>query len=153
MRQQRGYSYLIALFAVAVLLVVSLRALEHSKTAGRREREAELMFVGLAYQQAIKDYYQFSPGTSKQYPPDLQALLLDNRATRTRRPLRRLYRDPMTGSAEWGLVKTPEGLVKGVYSLSTEQPIKTGGFPEALQALEGAKRYQDWKFVFEPTPG
>lgn len=148
--RQRGFSYVVAMFAVAILAVLSLRALENLHTKERREKEVELLFAGQAYQNAIRLYYDNSPGTEKHFPPDLQALLLDARATRISRPLRKLYRDPIAGSEVWGIVPAPGGGVMGVYSLSSQQPIKIAGFPVDLQGFAGARQYQDWKFVYQP---
>ena len=47
------------------------------------------------------------------------------------RHLRRLYRDPLTGSADWGVVKGPDGGVIGVYSQAPGKPLKQDGFPPA----------------------
>ena len=44
------------------------------------------------------------------------------------RHLRRLYKEPITGQDEWGLVEAPGGGVMGVYSRSEDEPIKTGNF-------------------------
>lgn len=150
MQRQRGFSYPIAMFLVAILAVVSARALEVTLTAERRDKEAELLAVGQAYRNAIRSYYDNSPGTAKVYPPDLPALLQDARTTRLRRHLRKLYRDPITASADWGMVLTPEGAVKGVYSLSNLRPFKSGGFPVELSAFAGAGHYREWQFVYEP---
>ena len=46
------------------------------------------------------------------------------------RHLRRLYRDPITGQDEWGLVEAPGGGVMGVYSRSEDEPIKSGNFSD-----------------------
>lgn len=151
MHGQRGFSYPIAMFLVALVAIVSVRALENSMTAERREKEHDLLAVGQAYREAIRTYYDNSPGTSKSYPPDLQALLLDARATRLRRPLRKLYRDPITASTEWGVVRTDNGAVKGVYSLSSLKPFKTDGFPAELKSFQGARQYKQWQFVYEPA--
>lgn len=150
MRQQQGFSYLIALFLVAVLALVSVRALENTMTAERREKERDLLIVGQAYRDAIRSYYDNSPGTAKLYPPEIEALLLDERTTRLRRPLRKLYRDPITGKADWGVLRTEDGKVKGVYSLSTLKPFKRDGFPVELNSFVNAGQYKDWLFVFEP---
>lgn len=151
MRRQRGFSYPIAIFLVALVAIISVRALENTMTAERREKERDLMAVGQAYRDAIRTYYDNSPGTSKTYPPDLQALLLDARATRLRRPLRKLYRDPITASTEWGIVRTDNGAIKGVYSLSALKPFKTDGFPEELKSFRNARQYKQWQFVYEPA--
>ena len=150
-RREGGFTYVIVMFVVAVLSILSVRALENSLTNARRDKEEELLFVGQAYRDAIRSYYDNTPGTAKEYPPDLTSLLLDNRTTTTRRPLRKLYRDPVTGSDQWGLVLTEDGKrIKGVYSLSQQQPIKAGGFPDELAAFVAAKTYRDWQFVYQP---
>jgi type II secretory pathway pseudopilin PulG len=149
MHRQRGFTFLIALFMVATLAMVTLRALEKTATNDRRAKEVELLFVGQAYQRAIMTYYQNSPGTAKAYPPDLRSLLQDNRTTTLQRPLRKLYLDPMTASPNWGIVQAPGGGIMGVYSLSMQQPIKVNGFPPMLSNFIGAKSYQTWQFVYQ----
>ncbi|QDQ26003.1 type II secretion system protein [Chitinimonas arctica] len=100
MRRQHGFSYLVALFLVAILAVLTTRALENSRTAELREREVELLHVGQAYRAAIRTYYRTGSG-SVRYPATLEALLLDQRPLRPQRPLRRLYRDPIRASQDW----------------------------------------------------
>ena len=68
------------------------------------------------------------------------------------RYLRRIYRDPITGKPEWGLVQSPTGGIMGVHSLSNGRPIKTGAFDEADKELDGKVRYSDWQFVYTPPP-
>jgi type II secretory pathway pseudopilin PulG len=150
MRRQGGFSYVIVLFAVAILAVLSARALENSMMKERREKEAELMFVGQAYRNAVRSYYEQSPGTTKSYPGNLDDLIADNRTTTLRRHLRKRYRDPVTGSTEWGIVKNEDGKIMGVYSLSQQAPVKTGAFPSELTEFANARRYQDWLFVYKP---
>lgn len=149
-KKQEGFSYLIALFLVAVLSILTVRAMENVATTARREKEAALMAIGMEYRRAILLYYENSPGTAKAYPKSLSDLLLDDRATKIARPLRRLYRDPITNQADWGLVKTQDGGVMGVYSLSTGKPMKHKGFPPELSYFEVATTYQDWKFSYQP---
>ena len=149
-RRQSGFTYIVALFLVATLSVISLQAVERSLTKDRRDKEAQLLYVGQAYRQAILTYYENSPGTAKAYPPDLQSLLQDSRTTTLQRPLRRLYWDPMTASSTWGTVISPSGGIMGVYSLSTQQPIKIAGFPVALTSFTGATSYQQWQFTYQP---
>ncbi len=151
MKKQGGFTYVIAMFLVAALAVIAGRAMENSQTRERRAKEAELLIVGQAYRSAIRQYYQNTPGFDKRYPTSLRALLQDERATRMTRPLRKLYRDPITGSAEWGLVEAPDGGVMGVYSLSFRQPIKIDGFTPDLADFANVKKYQDWKFVYQPS--
>lgn len=150
MRGERGFSYVLMMFLVGVVALVSVRALENTSTAERRAKEAQLLLVGQAYRNAIRDYYEGSPGTAKVYPPDLDSLLLDARTTRLRRPLRKLFRDPMTDKPAWGLVRTEHGEVMGVFSLSAAEPFKQDGFSEEQASFANAKHYRDWHFVYEP---
>jgi len=153
LRNQRGFTYLIALFMVAILSIVTLRALENSLTRERRAKEEQLLFVGQAYQKAITTYYLNSPGRGS-YPQNLADMLDEGRTSATQKSLRRLYFDPITGSQDWGLIpaETTNGGIMGVYSKSSQQPIKVNGFPSALSNFIGATSYQQWQFVYQPVP-
>ncbi|MGG7607183.1 type II secretion system protein [Massilia sp. BKSP1R2A-1] len=150
MRPQRGFSYVIVMFLVAMLSIASIRALQNTLTAERRDKEAEVLWRGIAYREAIRLYYDNSQGTHKRYPEQLEDLLHDTRLTRPTRPLRKLYADPFTGG-KWGVVRNDAGAVIGVYPQSARQPIKQTGFPPELAAFANAKQYSDWKFVYQPT--
>lgn len=149
MRGERGFSYVIVMFLVAVLSVASVRALEITLTREKRDKEAQLLEVGMAYLKAIEQYYNEAPGTAQSYPLELEALLYDERLTRPQRPLRKLFRDPITGSAEWGVVRNATGGVVGVYSLSSAKPFKQKGFPVELESFTEAQHYSDWKFIYQ----
>jgi type II secretory pathway pseudopilin PulG len=149
MRREQGFSYVIAMFMVAVLSVFAMRAVQITLTKEKREKEEQLLDLGLTYWKAIRSYYENSPGTSKTYPTTLAALLLDDRTSTTRRHLRKLYRDPITGG-EWGVIRTEGGTIKGVFSLSTRVPLKQGNFPDALAASNKAMKYSDWQFSYIP---
>jgi len=149
--REQGFTYVIVMFAVAVTSILALRAVETTITNERRLRESDLMAVGEIFRNAIKDYYENSPGTLKEYPSRLEDMLDDVRMSTRRRQLRRIYRDPITGKPGWGLVMTEDGMhVKGIYSLSSKQPLKTGGFIREFAQFAGAKTYMDWKFVYVP---
>jgi hypothetical protein len=140
-RVQSGFTYLTAILLVAVTAATLGAVAEAWSHARQREKEAELVWIGNQFKEAIGLYYQRSPGTVKRYPEKLEDLLDDRRFLRTQRYLRRLYADPMTGKAEWKPVAAPEGGIMGVTSLSTAKPIRT---------LDAAATYADWKFVYEP---
>lgn len=148
-RVQDGYSYVVVMFMVAFLSIASLRALEYARTAEKRDKEAQLLWTGMAYRNAIAAYYFQNSGSSKKYPAKLDDLLEHRYLNNPTRPLRKLYRDPITGSNVWGVIKNTEGII-GVYSLSSLEPMKRDGFPPELAGLAGAKKYSDWKFVFNP---
>lgn len=115
----------------------------------QREKEVQLLFIGQQYRRAIQQYYE--SGGGGRYPPTLEALLLDERTPSIRRYLRRPFRDPLTGSPEWGLVEAPQGGVMGVYSLAPGTPIKKANFPAVLNWEPGTASYAEWKFVFVPA--
>lgn len=152
MRGQQGFTYVIAMFLVALLSVVGLRGVQITLTKERREKEAQLFDAGMAYRQAIRSYYENTPGTAKTYPASLESLLLDERTTTMRRHLRKLYRDPMTGG-DWGLIRTDGGGIKGVFSMSDRVPLKQGGFPDQMASSQGAQKYSDWQFSYIPNEG
>lgn len=116
--------------------------------AAQRERERELLFIGEQFRRAIGAYYEASPGT-KHYPRRLEQLLADDRVPGVRRHLRRIYRDPMTGQADWGLVMQGDQIL-GVHSQSQATPIKRANFPLDFTAFADSASYSDWRFVYTP---
>jgi len=118
-------------------------------TAALREKEAELLFVGDQYRRAIESFWNvpLPQGQERRLPVRLEELLEDPRFPHTVRHLRRLYVDPVTGAAEWGLVGGQGAGIRGVYSLSAARPLKTGGFPVAYAAFEGMSSYREWIFL------
>src|SRR5689334_4082833 len=120
------------------------------ETAAKREKEADLLFVGDQYRRAITGFYEGTPGGVKRYPRTLEELLKDPRAPGTQRYLRQLYPDPL-GGKEWGIAKAPDGGVAGVYSQSEAKPLKTGNFKLRDAGFDNAQRYMDWKFVYSPA--
>ncbi len=140
--------FLLFLIASLGVAMAALGTLWH--TQAQREKEAELLFIGDQYRQAIERYYRLTPGTAKQYPPSFDVLLLDPRFPTTVRHLRRLYRDPITGSEQWGLEKTADGGISGVHSLSDKEPRKKSGFSAVYADFEGKTKYADWIFKAMP---
>ena len=149
--KSRGFTYLTVLFIVAVITAGLALVGEVWETAAKREKEAQLLFVGNEYRKAITRYYLAG---KNQYPRALEDLIKDPRQLGTVRYLRRLYADPLTGKAEWGIVKSPDAGVAGVYSLSEDKPLKTGNFKLRDAGFESAQSYTDWKFTYTPVaPG
>jgi len=79
------------------------------------------------------------------YPTSLEELLKDDRFPGIRRHLRKIFVDPMTGKAEWGLVMV-SGRIVGIHSLSTAVPIKQAGFESEDQSFAGKQSYAEWVF-------
>ena len=151
---ERGFTYLALLIAVAVGGGVLAAVGEWTSHAQQREKEAELLFAGHQYRQAIGAYYERSPGGAKRYPQKLEDMLEDARHLTPQRYLRKLFRDPVTGKSEWGLIEAPGGGgIMGVYSLAEMRPAKSGGFLREDESFADAASYADWKFFYTPRTG
>lgn len=149
---QSGFTYLYVLMTIALVGIGLAAAGTLWRTEAQRAREAELLFVGDQYRQAIRSYYLLDPAQPR-LPASIDALLEDRRRPDVVRHLRRAWRDPMTGG-EFALVYAPDGQgIVGVHSRATDRPFKTAGFAPENEAFSGATRYADWRFVVVlPTP-
>ncbi|MDB5804527.1 MAG: type secretion system pseudopilin PulG [Betaproteobacteria bacterium] len=147
----RGFTLLGVLLLVAVLAIVTSATLSAGLAMQRRAAEQELLFTGREFQHAFRSYYETAVSTPR-YPLKLEDLLRDPRFPGVRRHLRRLYADPITGKAEWGLIQAPGGGIMGVYSLAKGTPIKVDLFDAELTGFEGKSSYAEWKFAYAP-PG
>lgn len=146
--RQQGFTYLGLLFFIALMGVTLALTGVVWHTAQQREKERELLFIGNQFRQAIAAYYNSPSGSVKQFPKELNELLKDSRQLATTRYLRQVYRDPFTGKANWGLIKSRDDRIMGVYSLSEDEPIKQSNFREADKELEGKMHYTEWRFVY-----
>lgn len=149
----RGFTYVGLLIAVALIGVGLAVTGEVWRTTAQREKERELLFTGDEFRRAITQYYDGTPSAAKQFPMKLEDLLRDTRYPTTRRYLRKIYRDPMTGKREWGIVRGPGDSIMGVYSLSPRPPMKRANFPPEYAAFERAESYAAWRFVYSDSRG
>lgn len=152
--RSRGFTYLGVLILVAVLGILLSAVGSAWRTHVVREREEELLFVGHEYRKAIAKFSASTPVGAHRYPLELAELLKDPRRPDTQRYLRKLYRDPITDSTQWGLLRTPDGGIAGVYSLSEHTPLKQANFRPENRAFEGKEKYRDWLFtpLQDPPP-
>jgi type II secretory pathway pseudopilin PulG len=148
MRSQEGFTYIGILLAIALIGTQLALAGVVWSFAQNRQKERELLFVGDQFRAAIGRYYVNPQGPQKEYPKRLEDLVRDPRYPGTVRHIRKIYADPITGKVRWGLIKTPDGSILGVYSLSEKAPIKTADFPLGYNSFEKKSRYADWKFVY-----
>jgi type II secretory pathway pseudopilin PulG len=147
--RSRGLVLLAFLLALALGGIALMAAVDVWSLARQRAREQELLFVGDQYRKAILRYYMSAPpGAGRALPASLEDLLEDDRYPVPVHHLRRLYPDPITDSAEWGVVRAGERIA-GVYSLSEKEPVKQAGFAPGYQQFNGMTSYRDW--VFAPT--
>ena len=146
-----GYTYLLLLLAIAVIGMAASTALSVGATMTRRDAERELLAIGLEFQKALRSYAGTRTGaamsTSGNGPRSLEDLLKDPRAPSVRRHLRQIYADPLTGKAEWGLLKDAQGHIVGVHSLAEGRPIQRTEFPADLSNLQDAETYSQWVFA------
>lgn len=144
-----GFTYLGILLAVAFLGIALAAVGIVWTTTLRREREAQLLFVGDAFRSAITSYY----ANGRQLPQTLDDLIEDKRVPVPRRHLRRIYLDPMTGQADWQLLRDPDGGIFGVSSSSKQAPLKRANFASEDAQFEGAECYCEWQFVLSAARG
>lgn len=151
---EAGYNFVALVIAVTVLNVMLAAALPLWSTAIRRDKEEELIARGLQYAEAVRVFVnKFGR------PPTKLKELIEVEP----RSIRQLWKDPMTEDGEWGLFVQPPGRnnkpvklppaqpnafgqkpktqpnvpIAGVYSLSTE---------EALRTFFGRAQYDQWEF-------
>ena len=139
--RQGGFTYLAILFVVMITGLGIASLSESWSHARQREKEAELLWVGNQFKQAIGLYYERSPGAVKRYPEKLEDLLKDSRFIATQRYLRRIYADPITGKVDWDPIAAPGGGMMGVRSRSDKKPIGK---------MSTVSAHRDWEFVYEP---
>lgn len=150
MRRQRGFGYLMVLFAMAAMGVTLASAGEVWRTASLREKEAQLLFVGHQFRLALASYRDLSPAGSPDTPATLDDLLQDKRFPSPVAHLRRLWRDPMTNTTDWVLVKTT-GRITGIHTRHRGTPLRSAHEPRDA-ALSGTTDYNQWVFKAEPPP-
>ncbi len=150
LQNQRGVALIAVLVAVSLLGLMAGIAGSSWQTIRQRDREAELLWRGGQIRKAIESYYTMShgQGTQKIYPSSLDNLVKDPRFVETRRHLRRLYLDPITGE-DWIVLKDPNGRIIGVRSRSELTPFKQDNFSEENKDLAGKQSYSEWLFVYE----
>ena len=144
-RQQSGAVFPYFLILCFILFFGIYGANIYSSQQLQRLKEAQLLFVGDQFYLAIKSYYN----ERKTYPDTLDDLISDSRFI-NKHHLRKLYKDPITGEAEWTLQLSDKQKIIGVASRSNAPPIKRAGFKEVYKNFNNASRYSDWKFIYKP---
>jgi type II secretory pathway pseudopilin PulG len=135
------------LILLAIMGIVASAALKISNITHRRVAEEALLDVGREFSEALDSYRQVTPVGQPDEPLNLQDLLKDTRFPTVVRHLRKLYNDPITGQAEWGLLRSElSKRIVGVYSLSNVQPVKVGNFDAFFRGFANKSSYQQWVF-------
>ncbi|HEU4460131.1 MAG TPA: type II secretion system protein [Methylibium sp.] len=147
----RGLTYLGLLFAVAAIALAGTATVRLGHARERQAAEDELLFAGDAYRQALRRWREAGAtpgGEAGAAPRRLEDLLLDTRRLRPVRHLRRLYADPITGRADWVLIRDASGGIVGLHSRSRETPLRQRGFAPDDFHFAGKPHYSDWVFAW-----
>ena len=97
-RGQGGYAVLMVMFLTTVLLISATVAIPNLLTAGRRQREDELIWRGQQYARGIRLYYR----KNARFPQSLEDLTKPKNGLRY---LRQAYKDPMNrADGSWRLI-------------------------------------------------
>jgi type II secretory pathway pseudopilin PulG len=143
-----GFTYLALLVALGLMALSSAVTTQLGTRFSRAMAEEELIETGMAYRAALISYARATPVGMRRRPARLEDLLQDPRYPSTRRHLRKLYADPITGQASWGLVQASDGSgIIGVHSLSDERIAVKRVLSQQVTGQDQAETYRDWKFL------
>ncbi len=163
-RWERGFTMAAVVMIMAVMAIMLTVAVEAVSFQQRREKEAELIFRGRQIVEGIRLFRS----RNGRFPMQLAEL-----ATAKPRALRKVWKDPITGKADWVPIFLGQGgtTVPIGIAMPTPTPGPAGPQPgtdargpvvgvhsrscaDSIMVLDGHTRYCDWKFVFDPTrPG
>ena len=120
----RGYTLVALIIGMTVMSILIAAVLPMASAEAQRDKEAELIFRGLQYAEGIRTFRKHYG----RYPNTLKEMYEVRPRT-----LRKLWKDPMTNSLNWGLITlasgaplvgaTPGGMPGG--GLLTPTPVPT----------------------------
>jgi general secretion pathway protein G len=156
--QRKGFTLTEMLVTLTLLAILATAIFPLAKTAVKREREIELQRNLRTIRGAIDAYkrladeqkIEFDEDTEG-YPPDLETLVEgvevteegeegEESTTKIVKFLRRIPKDPMTNSFEWGLRSYQDDLDSDVWGGENVYDVYTKSL---ATALDGTK-YRDW---------
>lgn len=129
MKGTRGYTLVALIVGMTVMSILIAGVLPMASAESQRDKEAELIFRGLQYAEGIRNFrrrYGRYPNTLKE--------MFEMRP----RTLRKLWKDPMTNSLNWGLITAagaplpgarPGGMPRGGRFAPTPVPTPRPGTP------------------------
>lgn len=149
-RNERGFSLLILIFALAVMGFLLAGFGQVWRLQAQREKEVELLEIGRQFSAALESYRKATPSGYPDTPSSLSDLVEDKRFPYPVHHLRKLFRDPFTGLAEWK-TRTMQNRIVGVSSYSERSGLRS---TETLPPFVGIdnehsqeNRYCDWIFI------
>ncbi|MCM3875477.1 MAG: prepilin-type N-terminal cleavage/methylation domain-containing protein, partial [Thermoanaerobaculia bacterium] len=96
----RGYTLVALIVGMTVMTILIAAVLPMASTAAQRDKEAELIFRGVQYAEGIRTFRR----RYGRYPNTLKEMYEIRPRT-----LRKLWKDPMTNSNNWGLITLAAG--------------------------------------------
>jgi type II secretory pathway pseudopilin PulG len=113
-RGSRGYTLVALVMGMTIMAILIAAVLPLASTEAQRDKEDELIFRGFQYAEGIRGFRR----RYGRYPNTLKEMF----ETRPR-TLRKLWKDPITNSANWGIVS----LTTGAPLPGTTSPRPPGG--------------------------
>lgn len=118
--RQAGFSLVTVIAGLSIMLIFLAAMTPGWKYVLTNDREEELLFRGISIARAI-EHFQKKNGNA--LPPSLEALVQGKH-------LRKLYKDPMTKTGRWRMVRQGETTVGSVSPLpGTSGPLPPGATP------------------------
>ena len=154
---RRGFTLIEMIVTLTVLAILTTVAMPIAKTVIQRDKELELRQALREIREALDAYKKLADEKkieveedSEGYPPDLETLVKGvevqegkkggKASKKTIRFLRRIPKDPMTGTVEWGLRSYQDDPDSDVWGEENVYDIHT---KSGAKALDGS-RYRDW---------
>ena len=161
---RRGFTLIEMIVTLTVLAILATAAMPIAKTAIQRDKELELRRALREIREALDAYKKLADEKkieveedSEGYPPDLETLVngvevqeaqggkeggkeSGKASKKIVRFLRRIPKDPMTETIEWGLRSYQDDPDSGTWGEENVYDIHT---TSGAKALDGSK-YRDW---------
>jgi type II secretory pathway pseudopilin PulG len=148
MRYERGFTYIGLVTLITIIGLVGAMTLKADGLLRRAAAEEELLEIGGNFSAALRSYADVTRPGQPRLPRSINDLLRDPRFPEPRRHLRKIFVDPITGKAEWGLIcATGDKGVIAIYSLSEARPLKLTKFGTSFSNFEYKGHISDWKFA------
>ena len=150
-RSEQGLSLVELIVAFTILLILTTMALPLARVKVKRERERELRYALRQMRDAVDRYkdaadrglIQVEVG-SEGYPPDLETLVngvdMVGQVDKKFKFLRRIPRDPMTNSDDWGL----RSMQDDPQSMSWGGENLFDVYPKSQDTALDGSQYADW---------
>jgi len=138
--RQGGFTYLGALFLLALTGLALAVTGDAWSVASRRARERELLWAGNQYVRALTAYRDQSPG-ARQFPMQMEELLEDRRFPQPRHHLRQLHADPVA-RAPFVIIRNAQGRTfdgSGSAAQIDRAAIENGAFSALFRVTDGMK--------------